>query len=124
MTDIREILKERGNNYGEFPGHALLAQQLKQSVSSHKGYEALSFTMKEALDMVCHKMARIVNGNPYYLDSWVDIIGYVQLVIDEIKKWEYEQEKKNKIGNESYVQLEAGDLLERLKREDAKRNRK
>ena len=35
--------------------------------------------------MIAHKMGRIVNGDPYYDDSWVDIVGYAQLVINELK---------------------------------------
>jgi hypothetical protein len=31
--------------------------------------------------MICHKLARIANGNPYYEDSWHDIGGYSQLVV-------------------------------------------
>ena len=38
----------------------------------------------ESLEMVQHKIGRIVNGDPTYLDSWVDIVGYTQLVIDEL----------------------------------------
>jgi len=30
--------------------------------------------------MVAHKLGRIVNGDPNYVDSWTDIIGYTRLV--------------------------------------------
>lgn len=30
-------------------------------------------------------MARIANGDPNYEDNWVDIIGYSQLVLNEIR---------------------------------------
>ena len=42
--------------------------------------------MQEALDMIQHKIARILNGDPYYEDSWVDIIGYAQLALDGIRE--------------------------------------
>jgi hypothetical protein len=32
--------------------------------------------------MIANKLARIVNGDANYRDSWVDIIGYAQLVLD------------------------------------------
>ena len=35
---------------------------------------------KEALEMVVHKIGRILNGDPDYQDSWTDIIGYTRLV--------------------------------------------
>jgi hypothetical protein len=40
---------------------------------------------RECLDMVAHKLGRILNGNPNYVDSWTDIIGYVTLVEKELK---------------------------------------
>ena len=30
--------------------------------------------------MVAHKIGRILNGDPNYIDSWHDIIGYTRLV--------------------------------------------
>ena len=44
------------------------------------GWETLSFDAAEALDMIQHKIARILNGDPNYIDSWTDIIGYARLV--------------------------------------------
>jgi len=40
---------------------------------------------REALDMICHKIARIVNGNPDYADSWTDIAGYATLVAERLE---------------------------------------
>lgn len=39
---------------------------------------------QEALDMICHKIGRILNGDPDYADSWHDIAGYAQLVADRL----------------------------------------
>ena len=36
--------------------------------------------MRESLEMVAHKVARILNGNPGYVDSWHDVAGYVKLI--------------------------------------------
>lgn len=35
---------------------------------------------REALDMIFHKIGRIVCGDPNYADSWHDIAGYAKLV--------------------------------------------
>jgi hypothetical protein len=35
--------------------------------------------------MICHKMARIMNGDPNYVDSWADIAGYATLVANRLK---------------------------------------
>jgi hypothetical protein len=41
--------------------------------------------MREALEMVAHKIGRILNGDPKYHDSWHDIIGYTKLVADRLR---------------------------------------
>ena len=35
--------------------------------------------------MICHKIGRIVNGDPDYADSWIDIAGYAKLVADRLE---------------------------------------
>jgi len=77
---IDETLAERGSRYGEFDEHAFLTQELKNAMHDHNGWHELDDDMKECLDMVAHKIGRIINGDPTYIDSWTDIIGYTRLV--------------------------------------------
>lgn len=35
--------------------------------------------------MIQHKIARILNGDPDYVDNWVDIAGYAKLVADRLQ---------------------------------------
>ena len=77
---IDDTLAERGSRYGEFPDHAFLTQELKATMHDHNGWAELDDDMKECLDMVAHKIGRIINGDPTYIDSWTDIIGYTRLV--------------------------------------------
>ena len=96
---IDEILKERGNNYGDFHTQANLSQTLKSIITQHYisiHNEAMPNFMAEALAMISHKIARIANGNPLYKDSWVDIIGYTQLVVDILEKAEKQAEEQLK----------------------------
>lgn len=85
-SDVATVLAERGQRYGEFAGHASLTQALKAAMASHPRYDGLTPSMREALEMVQHKIGRIINGDPNYLDSWVDMIGYTQLVLDELRQ--------------------------------------
>lgn len=41
--------------------------------------------MAEALFMIAHKIGRIVNGDPWHVDSWIDIAGYAKLVADRLE---------------------------------------
>lgn len=84
-VDIAATLTERGNRYGKFTGHALITQTLKRSLQMHQKWDALDDDQKEALDMICHKIGRVVNGDPDYADSWVDIAGYAKLVADRLE---------------------------------------
>lgn len=83
---IEQILQERGNNYGEFKNNAECIQTLKSVIKQYNGYKSLSLVQREALDMILHKIGRIINGNPDYKDNWIDIIGYSQLVLNELEK--------------------------------------
>lgn len=84
--NVGSVLDARGERYGKFADHADISQGLKEVLG-----EALATRDKEiandqleALEMICHKMARIINGDPNYVDSWVDIAGYAQLVADRL----------------------------------------
>lgn len=80
MTNIDETLKQRGSTYGSFEDNADTTQALKRIIQTHPNYNQLRSFQKEAIDMTFHKIARIINGDPNYIDSWHDIVGYVSLV--------------------------------------------
>ena len=84
---IGEILDERGKRYGTFVGHAEVSQQLKTVINDALMQRSKDLTndQYEALDMIAHKIARIINGDPNYADSWIDIAGYAQLVADRLQ---------------------------------------
>ena len=44
------------------------------------GWHDLQPYQRESLEMIQHKVARILNGDPTYADSWHDIAGYAMLV--------------------------------------------
>ena len=81
---VDATLTERGNRYGKFKDHAELSQKLKEAMYCTDGWEYLSADMREALEMIQHKIARILNGDPTYADSWHDIAGYAKLVDDRL----------------------------------------
>lgn len=84
--NVENLLEERGSRYGSFDGHAAITQQLKDTMHATKNWRRLAFDQREALDMVAHKIGRILNGDPDYLDSWDDIIGYVKLVEQRLRE--------------------------------------
>ncbi len=83
-TGIDATLIERGRNYGSFDGHAQYAQDLKCVMRKSPNWEVMAADQREALEMVQHKIARILNGTPNFHDSWHDIVGYAKLVADRL----------------------------------------
>lgn len=85
-TNVNEMLTERENRYGSFTNHASISQALKAVMQDRSGWDRLAADQKEALEMVQHKVARILNGDPNYHDSWLDIAGYATLVANRLEK--------------------------------------
>jgi len=86
-TDVSQVLTERGKRYGKFTDHAKVTQALKNVMGQHIKENPIAFAddQREALSMIAHKIGRIVNGDPNYADSWIDIAGYAQLVADRLQ---------------------------------------
>ena len=88
MADIQKVLEERGANYGAFSGHAMATMEIKEAIYKHLfqnerfGNLAIEdrVVVTEAVSMIAHKLGRIVNGDPLFEDSWVDLAGYASLV--------------------------------------------
>jgi hypothetical protein len=82
--EVDAILNTRATTYGAFKDVAQVAQEMKNAIRMCNNSE-LEDDQIEALDMIASKIARIVNGNPDHVDSWVDIAGYAQLVADRLQ---------------------------------------
>lgn len=85
--DIVATLTERGTEYGKFRDGAALMQGIKRLMADHARAHNKTFSddQWEALEMIVHKIGRIVNGNPDKVDHWVDIAGYAKLVADRLQ---------------------------------------
>ena len=79
---VSSTLKARGKRYGKFENHAEISQDLQKVMQATPGWANLTAPQREALQMVQHKVARILNGDPNYADNWHDIQGYCKLVED------------------------------------------
>ena len=112
MTDLTKTLDERGSRYGEFHLHAEMTQALKSimrgcvpeiseecACKMALAWELLNPDQKEALEMNAHKIGRILNGDPNYADSWVDIAGYAKLVGDRLERVENVEREQNRTGD-------------------------
>lgn len=94
--DIQTVLAARGQRYGAFLGHAEITQKLKGVMLRGEGLPTetaaqvrsrvamMAPDQLECLEMICHKVGRVLNGDPHYEDSWRDVAGYSTLVADRL----------------------------------------
>ncbi|MFU2382518.1 MAG: hypothetical protein ACM685_23205 [Enterobacteriaceae bacterium] len=83
-SSTEALITERGSRYGKFKYGADIMQSLKDTMRDVDGWNTLTASQKEALDMIQHKIGRILNGDPTYDDSWKDIAGYATLIVNEL----------------------------------------
>jgi len=80
------VLQERSATHGDFEHYAVISQRLKHALSAGTNWEAMDVVQREALEAVAGKLARIVAGDPNFVDHYRDIIGYTQLALDYTAK--------------------------------------
>ena len=90
---VDAILAERGARYGKFEDHARIAGILKHEMRQFRrrgettpmAWDGLAYDQQEALEMIAHKIGRILNGDPNYPDNFLDIAGYATLVAKRLQ---------------------------------------
>lgn len=82
MSEVKKVLEERGNRYGDFTDVARTTIEVQREII-YKGHITKEYQIA-AIQMIASKLARIANGDPDYADNWIDIAGYAQLVVDEL----------------------------------------
>ena len=83
---IEDITKARESDYGGLNNVSYVARKLKL-LFRELGYEThFSDVQVEGTDMILHKFARLISGNPNNVDSWNDIAGYASKIADYTEK--------------------------------------
>jgi hypothetical protein len=81
MMSTEALLNEREKTHGPYEVKADIIQNLKEIMRSYTGWSRLSPPQRESLDMIAHKIGRILSGDPYHPDHWDDIAGYAKLAL-------------------------------------------
>ena len=82
---ITTTLRDRNSRYGPYLQQAVTAMDLKSTFRLQAGWSKLEADQMDALDQFATKIARILNGDPNYIDNWHDIQGYAKLVEDRLQ---------------------------------------
>lgn len=85
MSNLDAILDDRQTTHGDYADHAAVTQQLKAVMHNNPGWLRLNDMQAESLDMIAHKIGRILAGNPNFCDHYVDIAGYAQLIVRHLE---------------------------------------
>jgi len=84
MTSIDALLADRSRTHGDFSDQAWITQAMKEIMRREPGWARLSPVQREALEMLAHKIGRVLAGNPLLEDHWRDMAGYSTLVADRL----------------------------------------
>lgn len=83
---LAALLAERVRTHGSFDKQAGITQALKAVMAAPgSNWGRLSSPQREALEMIQHKIGRILVGDPNHADHWTDIAGYARLVADTLR---------------------------------------
>lgn len=74
------LLNEREKTHGDYTEVARVSQALKSALR-HGPIEEVPAVIRESLELICMKMARIVCGDHNEPDHYVDIKGYAELAL-------------------------------------------
>jgi len=77
MSDVEKTINDRWKSHGDFAAVAATYSRLMKEVETSGAQ--LHPVHRMCLEMIFHKVARIVNGDPNFPDHWHDIAGYAAL---------------------------------------------
>lgn len=80
------LLQERQKTHGDFMQNAAISQGLKCTLQSVTGWTVLDPVHREALDLICTKIGRIMAGQADFKDHWDDIAGYAHLAAGQCQQ--------------------------------------
>jgi hypothetical protein len=82
--NTQDILSDREQTHGAFREVAGYSQAIKTLMRSSRNWQRLDVAQAQALEVVADKVARILCGDPSYLDHWQDGAGYFELVVRDL----------------------------------------
>jgi len=82
---IDALIAERQTTHGDFRSTAWVAQTLRDVFRHEIGWERLSIVKREVLDCIALKLARILSGDANCEGHYLDIQGYAELALIDIR---------------------------------------
>ena len=76
-------MPDRTNTHGEYIKQATVAEELREVMGA--SWTGLPRYQRAALTLVAEKLSRILTGDCNFEDHWIDIAGYCECVLKEIR---------------------------------------
>jgi hypothetical protein len=92
MSETDDLLDERETTHGLYGNTARIIQGFKAVLREElmqrdmRSDEPLSDVAVESLEMILHKIGRIISGKWDCVDHWADISGYADLTLRDIEE--------------------------------------
>ena len=80
------LLNKRQETHGDYQEQFRIAQELKEVLRCYE-WNKLSDVHKEALEMICTKISRIIAGDSHHIDHWDDVAGYAKRSAESIRRF-------------------------------------
>jgi hypothetical protein len=88
--NIDNILSARETTHGSYVEQSTASQTLKRLCEQARNWDQMPCYMRESVHLIQQKVARIICGDPWERDHWVDIMGYAALVLRELDRLQEE----------------------------------
>ena len=88
--NIDSILSTRETTHGSYVEQSTASQTLKRLCEQARNWDQMPCYMRESIHLIQQKVARIICGDPFERDHWVDIMGYAALVLRELDRLQQE----------------------------------
>ena len=72
---VDALITKRHATHGDYANTAETAQQIKDAYRERPEWHSLDDQVRESLDMIATKTARIISGDQFFIDHWEDIMG-------------------------------------------------
>lgn len=90
------VSEDRNETHGDPHVQFPIAQLLKSVCRSGRQWEHLDPVLKENIEIICTKLSRIVEGNPFHRDHYDDIAGYAGIAAGFVDSKKPEKKRRRK----------------------------
>jgi len=84
-SNLSELIADREATHGDYFVNTTVMQRTKDLWRGAGGWDKLTPAQRESLEMIAHKVGRILGGDPNHKDHWLDVAGYAKLVADKLR---------------------------------------